>query len=69
MDKYLISFSSAAMVVPDSELEAAGRDAYAVVDEAKAACARIGRWHRRRRGLSVGATAQRWFHGVGTSLS
>lgn len=37
MAKYLISFPSAAMVVRDDELEAAGRDAHAVVEEAKAA--------------------------------
>jgi hypothetical protein len=37
MAKYLISFPSAAMVVPDDELEAVGRDASAVIDEAKAA--------------------------------
>ena len=37
MAKYLISFPSAAMVVPDGELEAVGRNARAVVDEAKAA--------------------------------
>src|SRR5215831_1591922 len=35
--KYLISFPSAAMVVPDGQLEAAGRAARAVIDEAKAA--------------------------------
>lgn len=37
MAKYLISFPSAAMVVPDGELEAVGRDARAVIEEAKAA--------------------------------
>jgi len=37
MAKYLISFPSAAMVVPDGGLEAVGRDAQAVIDEAKAA--------------------------------
>ncbi len=37
MSKYLISFPSAAMVVPESELEAVGRAASAVIDEAKAA--------------------------------
>ena len=37
MAKYLISFPSAAMVVPDGELETVGRDARAVIDEAKAA--------------------------------
>ena len=37
MAKYLISFPSAAMVVSGGELEAAGRDAAAVIDEAKAA--------------------------------
>src|SRR6476660_5020319 len=33
MAKYLISFPSAAMVVPDGEWEAVGRDAHAVIDE------------------------------------
>ncbi|NPU92769.1 MAG: transcription initiation protein [Gammaproteobacteria bacterium] len=37
MARYLISFPSAAMVVPDGELEAVGRDAHAVIEEAKAA--------------------------------
>ena len=37
MAKYLISFPSKAMVVPDGEWEAVGRDAHAVIDEAKAA--------------------------------
>ena len=37
MAKYLISFPSIAMVVPDDEMEAVGRDAHAVIDEAKAA--------------------------------
>ena len=37
MPKYLISVPSAAMVVPDGELEAVGRDAQAAIDEAKAA--------------------------------
>ena len=37
MAKYLISFPSAAMVVPDGEWEAVGRAAHAVVEEAKAA--------------------------------
>jgi len=37
MAKYLISFPSAAMVVPSDEWEAVGRDAHAVIDEAKAA--------------------------------
>ena len=37
MAKYLISFPSAAMVVPDGEWEVVGRDAHAVIDEAKAA--------------------------------
>ena len=37
MAKYLISFPSAAMVVPDGELAGVGRDARAVIDEAKAA--------------------------------
>jgi len=37
MAKYLISFPSAAMVVPEGELEAVGSDASAVIDEAKAA--------------------------------
>ncbi len=37
MAKYLISFPSAAMVVPESELAAVGRAAGAIIDEAKAA--------------------------------
>lgn len=37
MAKYLISFPSAAMLVPPGELAAVGRDARAVIDEAKAA--------------------------------
>lgn len=37
MAKYLISFPSKAIVVPEGELEAIGRDAYAVIREAKAA--------------------------------
>jgi hypothetical protein len=37
MAKYLISFPSAAMVVQEGELEAVGRDARAVIDDAKAA--------------------------------
>ncbi len=37
MAKYLISFPSAAMQVPAAELEAAGRDAHAVIEQAKAA--------------------------------
>lgn len=37
MSKYLISFPSAAMVVPDGEWEAVARDAHAVIDAAKAA--------------------------------
>ncbi|HVY69032.1 MAG TPA: transcription initiation protein [Verrucomicrobiae bacterium] len=37
MAKYLISFPSAAMVVPDGEWEAVCRDSHAVIDEAKAA--------------------------------
>ena len=37
MAKYLISFPSSAMVVPDDELDAVGRDAHAVIEEAKAA--------------------------------
>ena len=37
MAKYLISFPGAAMVVPASELAAVGRDAHAVIDEAKLA--------------------------------
>ena len=37
MAKYLISFPSAAMNVPAAELPAVGRDAAAVIDEAKAA--------------------------------
>ena len=37
MAKYLISFPSAAMVVPEGELETVGRAAHAVIEEAKAA--------------------------------
>ena len=37
MAKYLISFPSAAMIVPAGELEAVGGDARAVIEEAKAA--------------------------------
>ena len=37
MSKYLISFPSAAMIVPDGEWEAVGRAAHAVINEAKAA--------------------------------
>ncbi len=37
MAKYLISFPSAAMAVPAPELDAVGRDAHAVIQEAKAA--------------------------------
>jgi len=37
MAKYLISFPSAAMVVPSGEWETVGRDSHAVIDEAKAA--------------------------------
>lgn len=37
MARYLISFPSAAMVVPADELDAVGRDAHAVIEEAKAA--------------------------------
>jgi hypothetical protein len=37
MAKYLISFPSAAMVVPDGEWESVERDSHAVIDEAKAA--------------------------------
>jgi hypothetical protein len=36
MAKYLISFPSAAMDIPDSELESVGRDAHAVINDAKA---------------------------------
>lgn len=37
MAKYLISFPSAAMMVPHDQLKAVGRDAHAVIEEAKAA--------------------------------
>ncbi|WGS84041.1 hypothetical protein [Methylomonas sp. UP202] len=37
MAKYLISFPSAAMDVPEDAWETVGRDAHAVIDEAKAA--------------------------------
>lgn len=35
MTKYLISFPSAAMVIPDDQWDAVGRDAHAVVQQAK----------------------------------
>ena len=41
MAKYLISFPSAAMVVSGGELEAAGRDSRAVIEQAKAAGAYV----------------------------
>jgi hypothetical protein len=37
MAKYLISFPSAAMVVPDDEMDEVVRDSHAVIEEAKAA--------------------------------
>jgi hypothetical protein len=37
MAKYLISFPSAAMVVPEGEWKAVERDSHAVIEEAKAA--------------------------------
>jgi hypothetical protein len=37
MAKYLITFPSAAMAVPEGELAAVGRDAHAAIEEAKAA--------------------------------
>ena len=37
MAKYLISFPSAAMVVPDGDWEAVVRDSHAVIEEAKVA--------------------------------
>lgn len=37
MTKYLISFPSAAMVFPESELQAVSDDAHAVIEQAKAA--------------------------------
>lgn len=37
MPKYLISFPSAAMQVSDGELQAVGRDAHDVIEQAKAA--------------------------------
>ena len=37
MTKYLISFPSAAMVVPEAELASVGRAAHAVIEAAKAA--------------------------------
>lgn len=37
MAKYLISFPSAAMKVPSSEMETVGRDAHAVIQETKEA--------------------------------
>ena len=83
MAKYPISFPSAAMVVPDGEREAVGRDAHAVIDEAKPpaymssaavstkrpAGARLGRWHVLRRRILVGASAQWRLHGARTTLS
>lgn len=41
MAKYSISFPSAAMVGPEGEWEAVGRDAHAVIDVAKAAGAYV----------------------------
>lgn len=41
MAKYLISFSSAAMVVPEDELRTLGSDGHAVIEEAKAAGAYV----------------------------
>ena len=50
MAKYLISFPSAAMVVPEGEWEAVGRDAHAVIDEGESRRRlRLRRRHRRRR--------------------
>ena len=47
MAKYLFSFPSAAMVVPDGEWEAVGHDSHAVIDEAKVAGVYVlGRTHR-----------------------
>lgn len=37
MAKYLISFPSAAMVIPDGEFEAVVRESHAAIEEAKAA--------------------------------
>ncbi|SHH20153.1 YciI family protein [Massilia sp. CF038] len=37
MAKYLISFPSAAMVVPDGDWDAVSRDSHAVIEEAKVA--------------------------------
>ena len=37
MEKYLISFPSAAMIVPDGDWEAVSRDSHAVIEEAKVA--------------------------------
>ena len=47
MAKYLISFPSAAMVVPEGQWEAVGRDAHAVIDEAKAAGVQAIAWAAR----------------------
>ena len=41
MSKYLISFPSAAMVVPDGEWDAVVRDSHAVIEEAKQAGAYV----------------------------
>ncbi|MCW5844917.1 MAG: hypothetical protein KIT77_26935 [Caldilinea sp.] len=45
MVKYLISFPSTAMNVPDSELEAVSPDAHAVTHAAKEAGVYLRRWH------------------------
>lgn len=58
MARYLISFPSAAMVVPDGEWEAVGRDAHAVAElpsreEAVAWAARIAKACRCEQELRV----------------
>src|SRR5881394_911287 len=84
MAKYLISFPSAAMVVPDGEWGAVGRDAHAVIDEAKAAGVYVfgggidedvppvlvsaGR-HGCNGRLSLGAHARWRLHRVGTAFA
>jgi len=82
--KYLISFPSAAMVVPKGELEAVGHDAHAVIEEAKAAgvyvfgggdrrrrtpCPRRSRWCSSRGRLSVGAHARWRLHCARTAFT
>ena len=84
MAKYLISFPSAAMVVPDGEWETVGRDSHAVIDEAKAAGVYVfgggidedvppalvsADGAVAEGGYPVGASAQRRLHRARTSLA